>query len=244
MGVLSLVPPPDADEEVERLRLLIERQPTCVMRIGLDAVILAANDAALGQLGASQLGQALGHRFTQWMSPNQRDRWIDLAQRAHENGAASIECELIDLAERRHAVQLQAVRQPPHPDGMESMTVSVREISGMTRLEAALQDQEAAGIALADARERLEAHGKARAAESEERARLQQELDEARAEIARLEARLAEHEAERSREKACQAETCAQLDTLLAGAARSVTMAWELVKAAPERLGSEGSATE
>ena len=173
MGVMSLVPQPDADHEVERLRFLIERQPTCVLRVGLDSVILAANEAALGQLGASQLGQALGHRFTQWMLPRHRDRWLDLARRAYQNGAASIECELLDLAERRHAVQLQAVKQPPHPDGMESMTVAIREISGVSRLEQALQDQEAAGLALADARERLEAHGKARAVGSAERARLQ-----------------------------------------------------------------------
>ena len=193
MGAMSLVPQPDADDEVERLRLLIERQPTCLLRVGLDGVILAANDAALGQLGARQLGQALGRRFTQWMAPNHRDRWFDLARRAYENGAASIECELLDLAERRHAVQIRAVKQPPHPDGKESMTLASREISGMSRLEQALLDQEAAGLALANARERLEAHGKARAAGSEERARLQRELDEARAEIERLAARLAEH---------------------------------------------------
>jgi PAS domain S-box-containing protein len=244
MGVMSLVPQLDADGEVERLRLLIERQPTCLMRIGVDGVILAANDAALRQLGASQLGQALGRRFTQWMIPNHRDRWLDLVRRAYHRGAASVECELLDLAERRHAVQLQAVRQPPHPDGLESMTVAVREISGMSRLEQALQDQEAAGLALAAARGRLETHVKARTAGSEERARLQRELDEARAEQARLAARLAEHEAERRREQARHAEECAQLATLLAGAARSVAMAQEMVKAAPERLGTAGRATE
>jgi hypothetical protein len=236
MGVMSSVPQPDADLEVERLRFLIERQPTCVLRVALDGVILAANDAALGQLGASQLGQALGHRLTQWMLPHHRDRWLDLARRAYQNGAASIECELLDLTERRHAVQLQAVKQPPHPDGMESITVAVREISGMSRLERALQDQEAAGLALADARGRLEAHGKARAVGSAARARLQRELDEARAEMAGLTARLAEHEAERRREQARHAEELAQLETLLAGAARSVTMAREMVKSAPERL--------
>ena len=238
MDVTSWVPHPDADGEVERLRLLIERQPTCLMRIGLDAIILAANDAALGPLGATELGQALGHQFTQWMLPNQRDRWLDLAQRVAENGAASIECDLLDLAGHQHAVQLQGVRQPPHPDGIDSMTVALREISGINRLEQALQDQEAASLALADARGRLEKHAKARAAGSEERARLQRELDEARAEQARLAARLAEHEAELGREKARHAEEFAQFDALLAGAARAVTMAREMVKDAPERLGS------
>ncbi len=244
MGVMSLVPQPDADQEVERLRFLIERQPTCVLRVALDGVILAANGAALRQLGASHLGQALGHRFTQWMLPHHRDRWLDLARRAYANGAASIECELRDLEERRHAVQLQAVKQPPHPDGMESMTVAVREISGMSRLEQALQDQEAAGRALAEARKRLEAHGKARAVGSEERGRLQRELDEARAEMARLTARLAVHEAERRREQARHAEEHAQLETLLAGDARSVAMARDMVKSAPKRLGPADGVAE
>jgi hypothetical protein len=232
-----------ADREVERLRLVIERQPTCLMRIGLDAVILAANDAALAQLGAGHLGQALGHRFTQWMVPNHRHRWLDLATRVGENGAASIECDLLDLAGRQHTVQLQGVRQPDHPDGIESLTVAAREISGINRLEQALQDQEAAGLALADARGRLETHVKARAAGSEERARLQRELDEARADQARLAARLADHEAERRHEQARHVEECAQLATLLAGAARAVTMAQEMVKAARERPGAEGTVT-
>ncbi len=244
MGVMSVIPHPEADREVERLRLLIEHQPTCVMRIGLDAVILAANDAALGQLGASQLGQALGHRFTKWMLPNQRDRWLDLATRARENGAASIECDLVDLAERQRTVLLQAVRQPAHPDGIESMTVAVREMSGMNRLEKALQNQAAASLALANAKGRLETHVKARTAESEERARLERELDEARAEQARLEALLAEHDAERRRERARHAEECAQLETVLAGAARSVTMAREMVKADPENVGLAGREIE
>jgi hypothetical protein len=240
----STVPHPDADPEVERLRLLIERQPTCLMRVGLDAVILAANNAALGPLGATQLGQALGHQFTKWMLPNQRDRWLDLAQRVGENGAASIECDLLDLAGHQHTVQLQGVRQPPHPDGIDSMTVVVREISGISRLERALQDQEAASLALADARARLENHAKARAAGSEERARLQRELDEARAEQARLAGQLAEHDAECGRERARQAEEFAQLDALLAGAAPTVTMAREMVKATPDRLGSAARVTE
>jgi hypothetical protein len=244
MGVMSLIPQPEADREVERLRLLIERQPTCVMRIGLDAVILAANDAALGQLGASQLGQALGHRFTKWMLPKQRDRWLDLAKRTREYGAASIECDLVDLAEHQHTVLLQAVRQPAHPDGIESMTVAAREISGMSRLENALQNQAVASLALADAKGRLEAHVKARTAGSEERARLERELDEARAEQARLEALLAEHDAERRRERARHAEECAQLETVLAGAARSVTMAREMVKADPENVGLAGREIE
>jgi hypothetical protein len=234
---MSLVPQPDADDEVERLRLLIERQPTCLLRVGLDGVILAANNAALGQLGASQLGQAIGHRFTQWMIPNHRDRWFDLARRAYEKGAASIECELLDLAERRHAVQIRAVKQPPHPDGKESMTLASREISWMSRLEQALLDQEAAGLALANARERLEAHGKARTAGFEERARLRRELDEARSEIERLAARLAELESERRREQARYAEECAQFEALLAGTTRSVTMAREMVDSSPERPG-------
>ena len=192
----AAVPQSDADREVERLRLLIERQPTCLMRVGLDGVILAANDAALGQLGASQLGEALGHPFSQWMVPNQRERWWDLAKHVRENGAASVECDIVDLAGRQHALQLQAVKQPGHPDGVESMVVAVREISSLNRLEQALQDHEAASRALADAKERLEAHAKARAADAEERLRLEQMLEETRAERARLEGQVAALSAE------------------------------------------------
>ena len=224
---------PDDDREVERLRLLIDRQPTCLVRASMEGRILAANDAALGQLAANHLGQALGHRFTEWMLPHQRDRWLDLAKRVHENGAASVECDLLDLAGSQHAVQLRGISQSAHPDGVESMVVAVRETSGVNRLERALQEHESTSKALAGVQARLEAEAKEHAEASDDRRRLQGELEEARADKAQLEARLAEHEAAERRQQARQAEEIAQLDALLAGAVRSVTVARRLVQAAP-----------
>ena len=62
--------------------------------------------------------------------------------------------------------------------------------------------------------------------------------------MAGLTARLAAHEAERRRDQARHAEEYAQLETLLAGDARSVAMAREMVKSAPKRLGPAGGVTE
>ena len=58
------------------IRLLIERQPTCLLRVGLDGVILAANNAALGQLGASHLGQALGQPVWKLLGGKARERLL------------------------------------------------------------------------------------------------------------------------------------------------------------------------
>src|SRR5919106_3512371 len=45
--------------EVERLRALLERQPSCLMRIGISGTLLAVNEAALKFLGARTLADVL-----------------------------------------------------------------------------------------------------------------------------------------------------------------------------------------
>jgi hypothetical protein len=195
---------PGVGPEVERLRLLIERQPNCLLRIGIDGLVLAANDAALGQLGARHLGEALGRRFTEWMPPDQWDRWRDFAGRVKASGAASLECGMRDLRGNQHAVQVQGVGQPAHPDGVDSMIVTIRDASGVARLEQALEEHEGTRKALAGTRARVEALMKESAARE--------------AAVQQREARLARGSA--------------QLDMLLAGAVRAASQARRLVQAA------------
>ena len=46
--------------EAAHLRRLIESQPTCLMRVGLDGGLLAVNEAAQKMLGAAGLTAVLG----------------------------------------------------------------------------------------------------------------------------------------------------------------------------------------
>jgi hypothetical protein len=195
---------PDVNPEVRRLRLLIERQPTCLLRIGMDGLILAANDAALGQLAARQLGQALGHRLAEWLPPDQSERWLDYEARVRASGAASMECDLRDLSGNLHAVQLHGVSQPGHPDGVASMIVTIRDVSGVSRMEKALQEHESTRRALQETRARLEA-------------------------VAR---ESAEREAALEQRQARFARDAAQLEALLAGAVRTASQARRLVQIA------------
>ena len=50
---------PEADDPgvaIEHLRRIIEKQPGCLLRADLNGRLLAANDAALGLLGAREAG--------------------------------------------------------------------------------------------------------------------------------------------------------------------------------------------
>lgn len=144
------------DDEAERLRHLIEKQPCCLLRVGLDGLLLAANDAALQQLGARDLGQALDRPFTGWLIPGHPERWHEFAARVRDHGSGSAECELVDLEGAQHAVLLQGVLLADHPDGIASVILVVRNISGTRRIEEVLQEHTSTRQALADAQQRLD----------------------------------------------------------------------------------------
>ncbi len=214
-------PAADANAETERLRALLDRQPTCLLRLRMDGRILAANDAALAQLAARTLGEALDHEFTDRLRTNPEDLWRDFAGRVRANGAASCRCVLTDLAGADHDVQIQGVRQGGHPDGADSIIVSVRDISAMAGLERALEAQGEIRRELDRAREELE-----RAAA--ERQRLLARLAEREVEVGQLSRML---EADRERHRARQAGDPAQVASLLVVASRSIAIARKLVEA-------------
>jgi hypothetical protein len=134
--------PPVADDAAHLTRLL-DRQPSCLMRIGIDSLLLAVNDASLGLLGAEQLEQVLGTRLLDRLVPEQHELWRDFAARVWSAGSGSIECEMIDATDTRRSVDLQGVALPDHPDGIRSLLVVARDISSSRALELALQEHEA-----------------------------------------------------------------------------------------------------
>ncbi len=142
--------------EVEHLRNLLEKQPCCLLRIALDGQLLAANDAALQELGAHDVAQALGRPFTEWIVAEDHELWHEFVAEVQENGSGDEECDLGGVERPRHPVLLKGVLLTDHPDGIASMLVVARDISGTRRLEAALQDHATTRRALADLRQRLE----------------------------------------------------------------------------------------
>jgi chromosome segregation ATPase len=232
---LVLVPVPVSSEAVSRdsvataehLIGLIERQPTCLMRVGLDGVLLATNDAALSLLGATQLSQVLGTTFTERLIPAHHALWRDFADRAWNEASGSVECDLVDLSGTRRTVLVQAVALADHPDGIRSILAAVRDVSATRHLETTLQGldqtpaaQEAADQRADETRVQLEAmRAQVDAALAErtdtarvmdalraqleqsiaDRQRLETAADQDKAERQRLESAIEQHDADRRR---------------------------------------------
>jgi PAS domain-containing protein len=132
----------DLTAEVERLRLLLERQPTCLMRVGIGGTLLAANDAAQSLLGATTLADVLGTSFVERLQGDAAAIWSEFIGRVANAGSASLECDMTDLAGTQRAVVLQGVTLPAHPDGDDSLLITVRDVSNSRRLEASLRDHQ------------------------------------------------------------------------------------------------------
>jgi hypothetical protein len=133
----------NAIDDAAHLARLLDQQPSCLMRIGIDSMLLAVNDASLGLLGAEKLEQVLGTRLLDRLVPEHHELWRDFAARVWSAGSASIECDMLDSTETRRSVDLQGVALPDHPDGIRSLLVVARDITSTRALESALQEHEA-----------------------------------------------------------------------------------------------------
>jgi len=184
---------PDLDPavEIERLRALLEKQPSCLMRIGNDGTLLAVNEVALTLLGARALDDVLGTSFTDRI-PGDGTVWADFVRRVSQGGSASTECDMSDLAGVSRAVMMQGIAVPGHPDGDESLLVSVRDVTTARRLQASLQEQE-------DLRRTAQAS-----------------LDEASASLRDLQSRLSQATAEQNRLRSALENTQAEREQLTA----------------------------
>src|ERR671923_2372292 len=108
-----------ADSEVERLRALLEKQPSCLMRVAIDGRILAASDHAMSLLGVRELGQILDTNFVERLRGDAvAETWSEFVARVTQTGSASAETDFEELAGSKRAVALQGVALPDHPDGI------------------------------------------------------------------------------------------------------------------------------
>jgi hypothetical protein len=154
-------PAVDSAAEVVRLRMLLEQQPSCLMRVATDGTLLAVSDAAVTLLGAHDLAQLLDTSLIDRIrGASAAEAWADFTTRVFGSGSASAECDIDDVAGTRRSVLLLGVALPDHPDGLTSLLVTVRDVSTARGLEASLHEQEdlrrAVQVALAAATAQLE----------------------------------------------------------------------------------------
>ncbi len=153
--------------EVTHLRRLLDTQPSCLMRLGSDGTVLAANDAALKLIGVTSGAQVLGRDFSVWVPSDQRERWTTFTTGVVQGNPASVECDIAAPSGDRQPTLFHGVPLTDHPDGVASMAIAARVVSGQRQLEAAVIELEE------QLRERDAERFKARArlAESESRQR-------------------------------------------------------------------------
>ena len=127
------------------------------MRVGVDGVMLAVNDAALGLLDAPDLASVLGRPLAERISPEHVAEWPEFAARVWANGAGSFECSLLDRAGVGRATLIQGVALRDHHDGIDSVLVSARDVSAPRELERSLHESEGELATLNAVRAELEA---------------------------------------------------------------------------------------
>jgi hypothetical protein len=125
----------DPAVEVVHLRRLLDIQPGCLLRVGADGMVLAANDAALMLLGERSPAEALGRDFTLWIPRDHHDRWRAFAAGVVHGSPSSIECEIAVPSGARYPTVFHGVPLADHPDGVASMAVAARVISNQRQLE-------------------------------------------------------------------------------------------------------------
>src|SRR5688572_352040 len=114
---------------------LIEKQPAVLMRVALDGAVLAANDAALGLLGAEELNQLAGLTLLTCVAPEHGDRWNEFTAAIANGTSKSFECLFTNLVGTCRQVVFHGVPLLDHPDGIQSVILSAHDMSALRRSE-------------------------------------------------------------------------------------------------------------
>jgi len=128
-----------SSSDASYLRRLLERQPACLIRVRLDGVLLACNDAALSLFGVGMRRAVLNTDVTDRIVPAERTKWQKFTTQCWANGAASLECHLVLPGDNARPVLIQGVALKDHPDGFESLLLNLRDQSQTHRLEHSIQ---------------------------------------------------------------------------------------------------------
>lgn len=226
----------DAAAEAAYLRSVIEKQASCLMRIAADGTLLALSDAALNLLGAEELAQVLDRNFVEHLKVEPADVWAEFAARVSNSGSASTECELTDLTGARRSVMLLGVVLPDHPDGIQSLLVTVRDMSSARRLESSLQEQEGLRQSIDELRTKLgSALAERQGLAAADQWQVQAALDQAIAEGQQLRSDLDAATGERQHLQALLADANASRQKLHTALAAATTQMQHLEMAAADR---------
>lgn len=214
----------------ERLRTIIESAPVGLILASSDGNVLAANQAALGLLGAERFSDVRGRPLSGFVVADHRQAITDLLARVCHGETDSLECDLAGPDHARRAVEARGVPLQREATGPAVFLGAIWDTSTraaafeqeLVRFESALSDANQERIHLASqwAADRDALHSQLRESETL-RTELAAQLLAARTAQTTLEEIQHEHESvvarlreeARQRENACAA-TVAQADEL------------------------------
>src|SRR5688572_29665664 len=125
----KMTPNAPSQSDAAYLFRLLEQQPACLIRVGLNGVLLACNNAALRLLGAPNLPAVLNTNLTDRFIAAERTKWEEFAQRVWAKGAASFEFHLVAAVDDPRPVLVQGIALTDHPDGIDSLLLNLRDQS-------------------------------------------------------------------------------------------------------------------
>ena len=114
---------------------LLERQPTCLIRVRLDGALLACSDAALDLLGIGAPLAVLDANLTDRIVPDHRAKWQEFTTQCWAKGAASLECDLVVPGKNARPLLVDGIALKDHADGVESLLLNLRDQSQTLALE-------------------------------------------------------------------------------------------------------------
>ncbi len=122
------------------LRAVLEAQPVTLVRLGSDGKVLAVNEAGLAVIGAERLEQILETSFLDLLQEDDRSGFLAFVQRVAKGHRGSLEVGLTGFTGSTHAIQIHAAPHPGAPDGIESLLVTLRDVTESRQLEQSLVD--------------------------------------------------------------------------------------------------------
>ncbi|HEY1309029.1 MAG TPA: PAS domain S-box protein [Vicinamibacterales bacterium] len=123
-----------------RLRALVDKLPTCVVRVAPDGQVLATNTLAQSLLGATQPNQLLRKSFDALVDEDARSTWNDFVTRVCDGEQQSCEVPITALDGVSRTIEAIGVSSPSEGGSGASGLIVLRDISDRKRLERALEE--------------------------------------------------------------------------------------------------------
>src|SRR5436309_1385901 len=155
--------------EAALLRGVLDNPTICLLRLGTDGVVLAANEATSSLVVAASPGEMLGKPFTAWIAPERHAEWHTFLLQVSAGRPASLHCDLITATGSRRAALLHGVPVEDAPDGIKSIAIAALDsvesgagsyvpdfVVGRDNLSNGVLARTANAIAQASERQRLE----------------------------------------------------------------------------------------